>query len=141
MTTTSVEDRLVDVPGGQVFVRSWTPEKSTTASPVVILHDSLGCVGLWREFPEALAQRLERPVVAYDRLGFGSIDFSRRIAGGVAGPAEMLILENCGHVPHREHPDEVMRQVSRFLDAGASTEGGAPCSRGGIGYSGPARME
>jgi pimeloyl-ACP methyl ester carboxylesterase len=38
---------------------------------VVLLHDSLGCVDLWRDFPERLAGRLARPVIAYDRLGFG----------------------------------------------------------------------
>lgn len=39
--------------------------------PVVLLHDSLGCVGLWRDFPAELAARLGCPVIAYDRLGFG----------------------------------------------------------------------
>jgi pimeloyl-ACP methyl ester carboxylesterase len=39
--------------------------------PWVLLHDSLGCVELWRDFPVALARATQRPVVAYDRLGFG----------------------------------------------------------------------
>ena len=39
--------------------------------PLILLHDSLGCVELWRDFPGLLAQRLQRPVLAYDRLGFG----------------------------------------------------------------------
>jgi pimeloyl-ACP methyl ester carboxylesterase len=68
---TNTADRNVAVPGGQVFVRAWTPPAGTGAEPVVLLHDSLGCVDLWRDFPERLAGRLARPVIAYDRLGFG----------------------------------------------------------------------
>lgn len=71
MTAIRIEDVHVEVPDGRVFVRTWRPEDNPTGAPVVLLHDSLGCVGLWRDFPEALAQRLERTVVAYDRLGFG----------------------------------------------------------------------
>lgn len=66
------EEFHVDVTGGRVFVRRWTPEKSIDPIPIVLLHDSLGCVRMWRAFPELLAVRLERPVIAYDRLGFGN---------------------------------------------------------------------
>src|SRR5262245_7109486 len=65
------EDRFVAVPGGRVFVRTWTPPAGAADPPVVLLHDSLGCVDLWRDFPERLAGRLARRVIAYDRLGFG----------------------------------------------------------------------
>lgn len=66
------QDHLVDVPGGQVFVRQWTPGgPAAHRPPLILLHDSLGCVALWRDFPAALAGRLGRPVIAYDRLGFG----------------------------------------------------------------------
>ncbi|NJD91401.1 MAG: alpha/beta hydrolase [Geobacter sp.] len=71
MNIVNTEDALVDVPGGTVFVRQWTPEAVSSGTPMVLLHDSLGCVELWRDFPEALALTLQRPVVAYDRLGFG----------------------------------------------------------------------
>lgn len=63
--------RTVEMPGGTVFTRSWHPVGSAGNTPVVLLHDSLGCVALWHNFPEALAQILDRPVVAYDRLGYG----------------------------------------------------------------------
>lgn len=57
---------------GQLFVRSWTPtEAPVRGTPIVMLHDSLGSVGLWRGFPAALAAATGRRVVAYDRLGFG----------------------------------------------------------------------
>ena len=37
-------------------------------------YNQLGCVGLWKEFPEMLATTLSRRIVAYDRLGFGQSD-------------------------------------------------------------------
>ena len=43
-------------------------------APIVLLHDSLGSVELWRGFPSALCKATDRQVVAYDRLGFGRSD-------------------------------------------------------------------
>ncbi len=255
-----IKNVYVDVPGGKVFVRQWLPELMTTNTPIILLHDSLGCVALWRDFPEVLALRLCRPVIAYDRLGFGqstarselptvnfiqeeaevffpplrsglgitdfaifghsvggamalliaassgsscqavvteaaqpfvepltlssiqegkeqfsqseqlnrlmkyhgeksrwvvdawtdvwlspafsswsleadlgkvwcpvlaihgeldeygSVEFPRCIVNGIKGRGELLILEGCGHVPHRERPDEVLLRVSQFID-------------------------
>ena len=39
----------------------------------------------------------------------------RRIAERVSGPSELLQLEHCGHLPHRERRDEVLARVQRFL--------------------------
>jgi len=63
-------DSHVEVPGGSIFVRRWSAGRSEGA-PLVLLHDSLGSVDQWRDFPDALARATNRPVVAYDRLGFG----------------------------------------------------------------------
>ncbi|WP_205504144.1 alpha/beta fold hydrolase [Rufibacter psychrotolerans] len=38
---------------------------------LVFLHDSLGCLQLWRDFPEKLAQAAQCNVLVYDRLGYG----------------------------------------------------------------------
>ncbi len=40
----------------------------------MLLHDSLGCVELWREFPTRLCDSTGLMVIAYDRLGFGRSD-------------------------------------------------------------------
>jgi pimeloyl-ACP methyl ester carboxylesterase len=65
---------LVALPAGQVFVQRWQPEaapQGSAACPIVLLHESLGSVGQWRDFPVRLAQATGREVLAYDRLGFG----------------------------------------------------------------------
>ncbi|MGY6038237.1 alpha/beta fold hydrolase [Aeromonas sp. AE23HZ002T15] len=65
-----IADSFVSVPGGRLFVRQWRPVRADKA-PLILLHDSLGSVAQWRDFPAALAACLQRPVIAYDRLGFG----------------------------------------------------------------------
>lgn len=55
---------------GQVYAEQWHVADSQHA-PIILLHDSLGCVALWRDFPLRLAQCTERTVIAYDRVGFG----------------------------------------------------------------------
>ncbi|KJK07304.1 MULTISPECIES: alpha/beta fold hydrolase [Pseudomonas] len=70
MPPLSIEQHWIDTSHGQLFAQSWRPYVEHGA-PIVLLHDSLGCVALWREFPEQLATACGRQVIAYDRLGFG----------------------------------------------------------------------
>lgn len=68
----TIRDRHVSVPGGDLFVREWRPhDVPASGTPLILLHDSLGCVELWRDLPAQLAHAVNRPVLAYDRLGFG----------------------------------------------------------------------
>lgn len=71
---THVDETYLPLEGGRIFVKTWTPEAPSSKAPVLMLHDSLGCVDLWRGFPEALCERLGRKIIAYDRLGFGRSD-------------------------------------------------------------------
>ncbi|WP_129777963.1 alpha/beta fold hydrolase [Peristeroidobacter soli] len=68
--TLATTDSFVPVPGGNIFVRQWRGPRAAGV-PLVLLHDSLGSVELWRDFPALLAEASNRPVIAYDRLGFG----------------------------------------------------------------------
>lgn len=73
----SAETLWIDTPHGRLFTRRWFPagvECSRVKPPIILFHDSLGCVELWRDFPERLCQATEREVIAYDRLGFGQSD-------------------------------------------------------------------
>jgi pimeloyl-ACP methyl ester carboxylesterase len=64
-------EQFVAVPGGQLYVKRWQPETENKLAPMVLLHDSLGCVELWRDFPAQLCEATGRTAIAYDRLGFG----------------------------------------------------------------------
>jgi pimeloyl-ACP methyl ester carboxylesterase len=53
--------------------RAWggVPSERPT---IVLLHEGLGSVGLWRSFPEKLAERTGCCVFAYSRAGYGGSD-------------------------------------------------------------------
>jgi len=46
----------------------------SAAPTLVLLHEGLGCVALWRDFPQALAQATGFGVLAYSRAGYGGSD-------------------------------------------------------------------
>lgn len=48
------------------------------APTLVFLHEGLGCVSLWRDFPARLAARTGLPGFVYSRLGYGRSDPGRR---------------------------------------------------------------
>lgn len=69
------QDVTVRVEEGHLFARIWQPENKNEhtleQAPIVLFHDSLGCVDLWRNFPALLSNSTQRQVIAYDRLGYG----------------------------------------------------------------------
>ncbi|MDH0301544.1 MULTISPECIES: alpha/beta hydrolase [unclassified Pseudomonas] len=70
MSDIIVQQHWVETAEGRLYAQAWTPAQPSGV-PIVLLHDSLGCVALWRDFPEQLARATGHPVIAYDRLGFG----------------------------------------------------------------------
>jgi pimeloyl-ACP methyl ester carboxylesterase len=42
--------------------------------PIVMLHEGLGSVALWRDFPQRLAKSTQRRVLVYSRYGYGRSD-------------------------------------------------------------------
>ena len=44
------------------------------APTILMLHEGLGCVALWRDFPQKLAAATGRGVFAYSRAGYGGSD-------------------------------------------------------------------
>jgi pimeloyl-ACP methyl ester carboxylesterase len=71
-----IEERWLNGDLGRLFVKTWGTElpAASGSAPIVLFHDSLGCVELWRDFPDRLAAATGRVVIAYDRLGFGQSD-------------------------------------------------------------------
>ena len=69
----TTNDHWIATEQGRLFARVWVPSdlRRDRDAPLLLFHDSLGCVELWRDFPEQLAVATRRRVVAYDRLGFG----------------------------------------------------------------------
>jgi pimeloyl-ACP methyl ester carboxylesterase len=53
------------------FIEYATWGEPTGEPAIVLLHEGLGSVALWRDFPKKLATATVRFVVAYSRLGYG----------------------------------------------------------------------
>lgn len=74
LSSINTEEYKIETSYGKINAKIWTPDTIISEIPVVLLHDSLGCVDLWRGFPDTLAETISRTVIAYDRLGFGKSD-------------------------------------------------------------------
>lgn len=60
--------------GGHRLEYRRLPGRRSGAPCLVLLHEGLGSVGLWRDFPEKLAAATGCPVLAYSRYGYGGSD-------------------------------------------------------------------
>ena len=49
--------------------------------PIVMLHEGLGSVTTWRDFPAVLAERTGAEVVVYSRYGYGNSTWRREPFG------------------------------------------------------------
>ena len=58
-----------DVTGHRLECAWYAPQVDGPA--LVILHEGLGSVAMWRDFPEKLAERTGRGVLVYSRYGYG----------------------------------------------------------------------
>lgn len=58
---------------GRIAYQRWDTHDQEQA-PIILLHDSLGCIELWRDFPAQLAKITQRSCLAYDRYGYGKSD-------------------------------------------------------------------
>jgi pimeloyl-ACP methyl ester carboxylesterase len=90
-----ITDLSIDIDGVSLAVRRIAGEASP-ARPrptLVFLHDSLGCIETWRDFPEALVERTGLDAIVYDRQGYGrSAPFTTdaRTVGYLADEASAL---------------------------------------------------
>ncbi len=84
----------IEVNGAQLECASWGP-KPGKAPTLVLLHEGLGCVELWRNFPEALAEATGFGVFAYSRSGHGKSD-----AAELPLPIDYMTREATQVLPH-----------------------------------------
>lgn len=65
----------ITVQGRRIEYRWFDPEKALPGRPpIVMLHEGLGSVSMWKNFPEILATVAEARVIAYSRFGYGNSD-------------------------------------------------------------------
>lgn len=63
----------IDVGGVRLECRAFGPSPEE-APTILMLHEGLGCVALWRDFPARVAEATGMGVFAYSRAGYGQSD-------------------------------------------------------------------
>jgi pimeloyl-ACP methyl ester carboxylesterase len=89
---------MIELDGARLESAWWGPAPDA-APTLVLLHEGLGCVALWRDFPERLAAATGYGVFAWSRPGYGKSD-----------PAPLPWPVSYMH-------DEALHRVGRVLDA------------------------
>lgn len=84
----------IDVGGTRLEYACWGPPPDR-APTLVLLHEGLGCVALWRDWPRRLSEATGLGVFAFSRAGYGQsdradlprpLDYMTREATEVLGP-------------------------------------------------------
>jgi pimeloyl-ACP methyl ester carboxylesterase len=88
---------------GRRLESAWWGPDSADAPTLILLHEGLGCVALWRDVPERLVSQTGCRVFAYSRYGYGQSD-----------PAELPRPMSYMH-------DEALQILPRVLDAAGLT--------------------
>lgn len=73
MQTAQSASGFVQVANSALEYQCYGPPASA-ALTLVLLHEGLGCVSLWRDFPEKLAKLTGCRVLTYSRAGYGNSD-------------------------------------------------------------------
>lgn len=64
--------QFIDTPAGRIEYRwAGSPLRDAALPVLVLLHEGLGCVALWKDFPDQLAQATGLPALVYSRIGYG----------------------------------------------------------------------
>ncbi|MDQ8011661.1 MAG: alpha/beta hydrolase [Flavobacterium nitrogenifigens] len=63
---------LINIDGNNLYAEHYNEFENRPT--IVLLHDSLGCVELWRDFPKQIAEVSQCNILIYDRLGYGKSD-------------------------------------------------------------------
>ena len=59
---------------GQRLEYRWIGPQPAEAPTIVFLHEGLGCVGMWRDFPDRVAGETGCGALVYSRRGYGASD-------------------------------------------------------------------
>jgi pimeloyl-ACP methyl ester carboxylesterase len=68
------ETGWIALPDGRRMETAWWGPAPEAAPSLVLLHEGLGCIALWRDLPARLAAATGLGVLAWSRLGYGQSD-------------------------------------------------------------------
>lgn len=60
---------------GKQLEYTWVQRAPADGEPVLVfLHEGLGCIAMWRDFPSQVSAMLDMPGLVYSRAGYGGSD-------------------------------------------------------------------
>lgn len=62
---------FVHISGKKIAYYKYRPYDVLLNCPIVFLHDSLGCISVWKNFPKKIADALKAEIIVFDREGYG----------------------------------------------------------------------
>lgn len=65
---------FVSAAGHRLRAQTLVPERRGERPALVFLHEGLGSIAQWRDFPQALVSKSGCPALVYERYGFGASD-------------------------------------------------------------------
>lgn len=69
------KSQVVTVNGSQIYCEFINMHEISGDVPLMVfLHEGLGSVAQWKDFPDRLAEKLRLPALLYDRYGYGQSD-------------------------------------------------------------------
>jgi pimeloyl-ACP methyl ester carboxylesterase len=98
------QENVINFQEHQIYTKQWIVDETQQQSPIILLHESLGSTELWKDFPEVLAETLQRNIISYDRIGFGlssaltedlPLDFIAREVQTFSKVLDAYQLEHC----------------------------------------------
>ena len=108
------DPQWMEVAGKRLEARVWGPPPAQ-AMTIVMLHEGLGAVSLWRDFPAALSAATGCGVLAYSRAGYGQSD-----GAALPWPLDYMTREALDVLPHVLDQAGVRRAVLLGHSDGAS---------------------
>jgi pimeloyl-ACP methyl ester carboxylesterase len=86
-------------------LRISSSDASPTLAPIVFLHEGLGSVAMWRDFPAQLCAATGREGIVYSRRGYGQSDAVPDVRGAGRLKPDYMHYEACEVLP------ELLRQL------------------------------
>ena len=88
-----IESGFLGAAGGHLEYARWGAGASC-GPPLVLLHEGLGCVSMWRDWPADLARATDREIFAYSRFGHGGSS-----PADLPRPLDFMTREACAVLP------------------------------------------
>lgn len=96
---------FIEVQGKRLEYERLLPNQShVKESVIVLLHEGLGSISLWRDFPQKLADTTGHEVLVYSRYGYGNSEAAKGFPFSYMHDEALLSLPDLLNSLHIKHP-------------------------------------